>query len=63
MITLSQRSQQTWDSLKGGVCSAKFWMIAFDEAAKILNTNGESGEIFTDDGNGIIGKRDIEYMT
>ena len=22
---------------QGGVCSAKFWIIAFDEAARILN--------------------------
>ena len=47
---------------QGGVCSAKFWIIAFDEAAKILNTNGVSGELFADDGNGIIGGKDIDYM-
>ena len=29
--------------------------IAFDEAAKTLNTNGVSGKIFADDGNGLIG--------
>ena len=25
---------------QGGVCNTKFWKIAFDEAAKILNSNG-----------------------
>ena len=47
---------------QGGVCSAKFWIIAFDEAAKILNSNGVNGELFANDGNGIIGRKDIEYM-
>ena len=47
---------------QGGVCSAKFWIIAFDEAAKILNSNGVNGELFADDGNGIIGGKDIDYM-
>ena len=47
---------------QGGVCSAMFWIIAFDEAAQILNSNGINGELFTDDGNGIIGGTDMEYM-
>ena len=42
--------------------SAKFWIIAFDEAAKILNSNGVSDELFANGGNGIIGGKDIEYM-
>ena len=46
---------------QGGVCSAKFWIIAFDEAAKILNSHEVTGELFADDGNGNGGK-DIEYM-
>ena len=33
-----------------------------DEAAKILNSNGVNGELFADDGNGIIGGKDIDYM-
>ena len=28
----------------------------------ILNSNGVNGELFADDGNGIIGGKDIEYM-
>ena len=47
---------------QGGVCSAKFWIIAFDEAAKILNSNGVNGELFADDGNGIIGGKNLEEM-
>ena len=47
---------------QGGICSAKIWIIAFDEAAKILNPNGVNGEVFADDGNDIIGGKDIEYM-
>ena len=47
---------------QGGVCSAKLWIIAFDKAAKILNSNGVNGELFADDGNGIIEGKDIEYM-
>ena len=47
---------------QGGVCSAKFWIIAFEEAAAILNSSGVTGELFADDGNGLIGGKDIEYM-
>ena len=47
---------------QGGICSAKFWIIAFDEAAKILNSNGVNGELFADDGNDIIRGKDIEYI-
>ena len=25
---------------QGGVCSAKFWIIAFDQAIEIINENG-----------------------
>ena len=47
---------------QGGVCSAKFWIIAFDKAAKIFNSNRVDGELIADDRNGIIGGKDIEYM-
>ena len=30
---------------QGGVCSAKFWIIAFDEAAKILKSHGLTEEL------------------
>ena len=47
---------------QGRVCSAKFWIIAFDAAAKILNWNVVNGELFADDGNGIIGGKDFKHM-
>ena len=34
---------------QGGVCSAKFWIIAFNEAIEILNTHGVHGNGFADD--------------
>ena len=49
------------DIPQGGVCSAKFWFKA-DKAAQILNSNGVSGELFSEDGNGLIGGTDIETM-
>ena len=58
---LCARSNHEHGLPSGGVCSTKFW-IAFDEAAKILNTNGLSGELLADDGNGQIGGTDIKYM-
>ena len=48
---------------QGGVCSDKFWIIAFDEADKILNLNGVNGELFADEGNGIKGGKDRIYGT
>ena len=42
---------------QGGVSSAIFWIIAFafDKEAKISHTKGVSGELFGDNGNGLIG--------
>ena len=34
---------------QGGVCSAKFWLIAFDEAIKIINTLDIEGNGYADD--------------
>ena len=31
---------------QGGVCGAILWIIAFDEEAKILDTNVVTGELF-----------------
>ena len=44
---------------RGGVCTANFLVIAFDEAAKILISNRVTRELFTDDGNGLLGGIDI----
>ena len=34
---------------QGGVCSAKFWIIAFDYALNIINTDLTEGQGFADD--------------
>lgn len=47
---------------QGKVCSAKFWIIAFDEAIRILNSKGVTGQGFADDCNGSIGGTDLNYM-
>ena len=47
---------------QGGVCSAKLWIIAFDEAIRILNSKGVTGQGFADDCNGSIGGTDLNYM-
>ena len=48
------------DFPQGDICSAKFLIITCDEAAKILNSNGVTGELFAGDGNRLIGGKDIE---
>ena len=48
--------------LQGGVCSASFWAIAFDRAVEILNSKGLTGNIYADDGCGLIGGNDLEQM-
>ena len=40
---------------QGGVCSAKFWLIAFDEAIRIINSNGVTGNGYADDCSALIG--------
>ena len=34
---------------QGGVCSAKFWVIAYDDAVNILNEHRVFGQVFADD--------------
>ena len=34
---------------QGGVCSAKFWIVAFNEAINIINEHGATGNGFADD--------------
>ena len=48
---------------QGGVCSAKFWIIAFDPAIKIINENGLFGQGFADDCAALIGGTDLSDMT
>ena len=40
---------------QGGVCSAKFWLVAFDEAIQIINSNGITGNGYADDCSALIG--------
>ena len=48
---------------QGGVCSAKFWIIAFDPAIKIINENGIFGQGFADDCAALIGGTDLTEIT
>ena len=47
---------------QGGVCSANFWAIAYDEAVKILNSRGLEGQVYADDSCALIGGLDLNYM-
>ena len=40
---------------QGGVCSAKFWLIAFNMAIKIINTLNIEGNGYADDCSAIFG--------
>ena len=40
---------------QGGVCSARFWLIAFDRAIQIINTRGITGTGYADDCSALIG--------
>ena len=47
---------------QGGVCSASFWAIAYNEAVKILNARGLEGQVYADDSCALIGGTDLNYM-
>ena len=47
---------------QGGVCSAKFWIIAFNEAIEILNTHGVHGNGFADDCVALIRGENLDQM-
>ena len=42
---------------QGGVCSAKFWVIAYDDAVIILNEHRVFGLFFADDSIAIKGEK------
>ena len=48
---------------QGGVCSAKFWIIAFDPAIQIINEGGLFGQGFADDCAALIGGEDLNDLT
>ena len=47
---------------QGGVCSASFWAVAYDEAVKILNARGIEGQVYADDSCALIGGTDLNFM-
>ena len=47
---------------QGGVCSAKFWIIAFDKAIEIINEYGLQGHGFADDCCAMIGGTNLNHM-
>ena len=47
---------------QGGVCSAKFWLIAFDPAIEIINQYGVEGNGFADDCSALIGGKNLPSM-
>lgn len=47
---------------QGGVCSAKFWLIAFDPAVKLINNLFVQGVGYADDLCALIGGRDTQFM-
>ena len=48
---------------QGGVCSAKFWIIAFNNAEEIINQWGVVGQGFADDLSMIHGGKDLNHIT
>ena len=47
---------------QGGVCSAKFWIIAFNEAIEILNQRGVYGIGFADDCAALLGGNNLHQQ-
>ena len=47
---------------QGGVCSAKFWIIAFNHALYLLNEHGVLGISFADDCVALIGETNLNHM-
>ena len=67
-LTLEANNYETRTSVdvgfpQGGVCSAKFWIIAFNPAIQIINEDGIFGQGFTDDCAALIGGEDLNDMT
>ena len=46
---------------QGGVCSAKFWLIAFDYAIQIINRYMIEGNGYADDCSALYGGRRLEH--
>ena len=48
---------------QGSVCSANFWIIAFDPAIETINENGIFGQVFDDNCTAQIGGEDLNKIT
>ena len=48
---------------QGGICSAKFLVIAYDEAAYILNEHRVFGQVFADDTVGMKGENNLHNQS
>ena len=46
---------------QGGVCSAKFWLIAFDYAIKIINRHNIEGNGYADDCSALYGGPSLDH--
>ena len=47
---------------QGGVASAKFWLLAFDGAVEIINSQDIKGTALADDCSGLYGGRSISHL-
>ena len=47
---------------QGGVCSAKFWLIDFNFAIKIINTNNIEGNGYADDCSAVLGGPRVDHL-
>ena len=51
------------DFPQGRVCSAKFWLIAFDPAIQIINSRGIKGNRLADNCSALLGRKSLKSMT
>ena len=47
---------------QGGVCSAKFWLIAFNRAIELINTLGIEGNGYADDCSAVFGGPRVDHL-
>ena len=47
---------------QGGVCSAKFWLIAFNNAIKIINKFNIEGNGHADDCSAVLGGKRLDHI-
>ena len=47
---------------QGGVCSAKFWLVAFNNAIKIINSGNIEGNGYADDCSAVLGGKRLDHI-